>query len=57
MEEIHSQEEGVAEKRDPAKRSDTETGGEAGPSQSQYKNGYMTKFMSQTWMSRPLWTL
>ena len=44
MEETHSQEEGVAGKRPRNERSGTETeaGGEAGPSQSQCKKGHMT---------------
>ena len=44
VEEKHSQNEGIAEKRLRTERSDTETeaGGEAGPSESQYKKGHMT---------------
>ena len=44
-EESHSQEEGHPEKRPSRERSDTDTeaaGGEAGASQSCYKNGHMT---------------
>ena len=44
-EQSHSQEEGVAEKRPRTDKSDTETeavGGEAGPSQLQYKKRHMT---------------
>ena len=42
VEKTHSQNEGVAEKRPRTERSETETeavGGEAGPSQSRYKEG------------------
>ena len=44
VEETHSQEEGVAEKRARTEKSDTETeaGGEVGTSKSRYKKGYMT---------------
>ena len=44
MEETHSQQEAVAEKRPRTEKSDTETEavGETGTSQSQYKKGHIT---------------